>query len=488
MTDICTLSAVELAEHIRNKKISALEATDAYLERIDRLDGNINAYVTVLRDRARDTAKAADRKLANGEAVGQLHGVPISIKDLFSPLAGHRQTMGCKVLRNNIAARSATCVERFEAAGAIILGLTNASEFGHKGVTDNYLTGPTSTPFRTGYNAGGSSGGASASVAAGMAAIAQGGDAGGSVRIPAALSGVVGFKPSYGTIASASRPNAFVSHTPFVQNGPLARTVADAALLLDVMAGHHPRDPMSVKRFANFTAIAPPDKTLRIAFSPDLGVFQVAPEVARLVQEAVKSLQTVYPHIDSVDVTLPLDQTALGQLWNDQISVFCATLDAGLQGKNIRLLDENREHLSPEISAHIERGRAMRAVELQLLDFQRSNVLDAVEDIFDNYDLLICPTTGVSGVPNADDGHTLGPREINGHAVDPTIGWCLTHPFNFTGHPAASVPAGLDKDGLPVGLQIIGRRFEDMTVLQAAAALEQARPWRQFYHDLPLVN
>ena len=290
--DLCFMPAVELAERIREGEISPREVVEAFLRRIDERNPALNAYVTLLPERARERAARAEAALGSGEPLGPLHGVPIAIKDLVDSLAGVRNTFGCRVFADFVPEETATYVERLEAAGAIILGKTNTPEFGHKGLTDNLLFGPTHTPFAPGKNAGGSSGGSAAALADGLAALAQGSDAGGSIRIPAAWCGVYGLKASFGRVPAVSRPDGFVSHTPFLHAGPMARTVRDAALMLNVMAGVHPGDPFSLPdEGVDYLAATGGPVPRRVAFSPDLDVFPVDPEVAAVVQQAALAFQ-----------------------------------------------------------------------------------------------------------------------------------------------------------------------------------------------------
>ena len=480
--DPCFMPAVEMAERIRARDLSPREAVEAFLDRIEERNPSLNAYVTLLPERARERARQAEAALAAGEPVGPLHGVPIAIKDLMDTLAGVRNTFGCRVFAEFVPDATATYVERLEAAGAIILGKTNTPEFGHKGVTDNLLFGPTHTPFAPGKNAGGSSGGSAAALADGLAALAQGSDAGGSIRIPASCCGVYGLKASFGRVPAVSRPDGFVSHTPFLHAGPMARSVRDAALMLDVMAGVHPGDPFSLPdEGADYLAAAAGRGPLRVAFSPDLDVFPVDPGVASVVQEAALAFREAGAVVEEVKLGLVRGQQELSDLWLDEMGVLYASMAAAFEAQGIDLLGAFRDQLPSEFAAIIERGRAMGAVQYKLLDALRTEVYDAVQTVFETHDLLISPTLAALPFDNAADGRTLGPTEINGEPVDPTIGWCMTYPFNFTGHPAASAPAGLSREGLPVGLQIVGRRFDDAGVLAASAAFEEARPWAHLY-------
>lgn len=480
--DVCFLPAVELAARIRRKELSPVEVTEAFLRRIDKRNGVHNAYVTRLDERARAAARAAEQALVDGHPLGPLHGVPVAVKDLFDDLAGVRQTFGCKVFAEHVAATTQPYIARLEAAGAILLGKTNTPEFGHKGVTDNLLFGPTSTPFRTGFNAGGSSGGSAAAVADGLCSLAQGSDAGGSIRIPAACCGVVGLKATHGRIPGVYRPDGFLG-TPFVHAGPLARTVADAALMLAVMMGPHDGDPYSapLDGLDPLAACRRPIEGLRVAWSPALDVFPVDAQVRRVSEEAVLALRDAGAHVEAIELGMPASQEALCALWMDEMAVLYASVAANLKDVGVDLLGAHRGDLPPQLVAIFERGLQPSAVQAKRWDVLRTQVHDCIQSVFTRFDLLVCPTLSIAGFPNATDGCTTGPSEVDGVAVDPLLGWCLTYPFNYSGNPAASVPAGFTDDGLPVGLQLVGRRFDEAGVLAAAAALERVRPWSESY-------
>ncbi len=488
--ELCFTPAAELAARIRRRDLSPVEALEAFLARIERRNPEINAYVTLLGEEARERARGAERAVGTGEALGPLHGVPVAIKDLYDYKAGVRNTYGSKPMRDHVPTNTAVYVERLENAGAIILGKTNTPEFGHKGATDNLLFGPTSTPFAPGFapgkNAGGSSGGAAAAVADGMCAIAQGTDAGGSVRIPASCCGCYGYKASFGVVASASRPDGFLAHTPFNSIGPLSRTVEDAALMLGVMAGEHPRDPFSLPGSgADF--VGAPRRSIqgfRVAYSPDFGVFPVEEEVGGIVREAVGAFESAGARMEEVGVDIPHPQWELCEVWEREVAARYASVLESMKRGGVDLLGEHRGELTPEFVALAQHGREMSALEYRMGDVARTEVFDGIQDVFEDHDLLVTPTLAVPPFDNASDGNTLGPSEVNGEEVDPLVGWALTYPLNLTGHPAASIPAGFTSDGLPVGLQIIGRRFADPDVLAASAALERARPWHVSYEWL----
>jgi Asp-tRNA(Asn)/Glu-tRNA(Gln) amidotransferase A subunit family amidase len=485
LSDLCFLPASELALRIAKRDVSPVEVVDACLRRIEQRNPQINAYTLVLAESARKSARAAEQAVMSGGPLGPLHGVPVAIKDL-DDVAGVPTSMGSRAVLNRIPARNAVIVDRLQAAGAIILGKTNTPEFGHKGITDNLRFGPTSTPWALGFNAGGSSGGSAAAVADGMAALAQGTDGGGSIRIPASFSGVVGFKASFGRIPSVTRPDAFLWSYPLVHTGPLTRTVADAALMASVAGGPHARDPLSLPDqgidylAATRRGLGP----VKIAYSPRMGNFPVDPRVAAVVDEAVKAMIAQGIDVDLVELAGMPDHAELADLWVRMISVHYGVIAEHLKAEGLDLLKDHADALSPDFRAMLEASRRIGAVGHRLDDLLRTRVFDSVTDVLERFDLIIAPTMATPPVRNATDGNTRGPSSINGVAVDPLIGFCMTYPINFTGHPAISVPAGLTSDGLPVGLQMIGRRFADESVLALAAAFERLRPWFATYPGL----
>jgi amidase/aspartyl-tRNA(Asn)/glutamyl-tRNA(Gln) amidotransferase subunit A len=482
MTDICSASATELARWVRDGTVSPVEVLEAHLDRIEELDDGINAFVTVTAEEAREEAAAIERAVERGEDPGRLAGVPVAVKDLEN-VAGVRTTFGSKPLEDTVAEETALFVERLRDAGAVVLGKTNTPEFGHKGTTDNLVTGATGTPFDPSRNAGGSSGGSAAAVAARMAPIAQGSDGGGSVRIPSAWCGVYGLKPTYRRIPRPSEPDAF-SHTPFSQLGPHARTVEDAALMLDVMAGPGSGDPfVAPEDGADYLGALERDVSdLRVAYCPDLGTFPLDERVRDVVDDAVGAFEACGATVERVDSVFEHTYRELRESWMTGFFVSFAALSANLrESEGVDYLGTDREDTTPAFVEAIEMGNETSAVEYKRADNVRTSALLAVQELLEEYDLLASATLAVPPVENREDGNTVGPTEIDGEPVDPLVGWCLTYPFNMTGHPSASVPAGLDDDGLPVGLQLTGRRFEDETVLAASAAFERERPWHDAY-------
>lgn len=464
--DLCFLSAGEIARLVKRKSVSPVEVVDAFLDRVDRINPHLNAYCTVAYDQARRWARDAEDRVVRGERCGPLHGVPVAIKDL-TPTAGIRTTYGSMIFKDKVPDRDSVFVERLKKAGAIILGKTNTPEFGHTGITDNLLFGPTRNPWNSELTAGGSSGGSAAAVAAGLAALAEGSDGGGSIRIPASFCGVYGLKPTYGRIPMDDGVTGFSSHTPFLQHGPLARTVADAALLLSVVTGADRRDPFSLPDTGeDFTALGEEAiNGLRIAYSPDLGFFEIDAGVREVVDRAVQVFSLLGCQVERVDPGLENAAQNVDEAFNLMWCVYFAAFYE-------RFLPRWEASMSPGLLAMIRVGLKVSAVEYKRLEVARAGLWARFEELFKNYDLLLTPTLAVPAF--AVD--SPGPYRINGKEVNPYRSWMLTYPMNMTGHPAASIPCGFTPDGLPVGLQIIGRRFAERTILAASAAFEAALP------------
>lgn len=461
--ELCYMPALEMAEAIRKREISCIEVVDAVLERIEKINPKINAYCTVLTEEARQAAKEADKVVKQGKHLGSLHGVPVSIKDLIFT-KGIRTTFGSKIFENFIPERDAIVVQRLKAAGAVILGKTNTPEFGYKGVTDNLLFGVTRNPWNLNLTSGGSSGGAGAAVAAGLGPLAVGSDGGGSIRIPSSFCGIFGFKPSFGRIP---RYPELPGWETLAHNGPMTRTVRDAALMLDVMAGPHDADRLSLpdEKVSYLKSVESKPKELKAAWSIDLGYAVVDPQVRAIAEKAVKVFK---------DLGWKLKETHPDS--GDPEPIFTTMVLAETSAALIDAMEEWGDKIDPPLARLVEYGKGISAEDYVKAIFRRSEFWEKVYEFFKKYDLLLTPTLAV---PPFKIEEGMGPRVIDGKGVS-ILGWmAFTFPFNLTGQPAASVPCGWTREGLPVGLQIIGRRFDDVTVLQAAAAFEEASPWAQ---------
>ena len=458
--EICYMPAVDMAQAIRTRKLSPVEVINAVLSRIEWLNPQVNAYCTVVADSAREQAKQAEDKVMKGEALGPLHGVPVSIKDLTST-RGIRTTLGSRIHEHFIPDQDAIVVERLKAAGAIIIGKTNTPEFGFTGVTDNLLFGPTRNPWNLERHAGGSSGGAAAAVAAGMGPLAQGSDGGGSIRIPSSFCGVFGLKPSFGRVPSGPGPDWHtLSHC-----GPITRTVRDAALTMEVIAGRDDRDRYSLQETGlHYLSFLGGDlKGLRIAWSPDLGYAVVAPRVLEVTSAAAATFEALGGTVEAVTPELMNPLRTFSTFWGVRLAT-------NHQDK----LEEWRDQMSPRLVSLIERWKDCLAMDYARAALEREEYCDQMRLLFEGYDLLLTPMLAVP----AFELEKFEIDEIAGVKGSSFLDWTpFTYPFNLTGQPAASVPCGWTEDGLPIGLQIVGRPFDDATVLKAAAAFEQASPW-----------
>jgi aspartyl-tRNA(Asn)/glutamyl-tRNA(Gln) amidotransferase subunit A len=480
VVSIAYTSAATLAGRIRDGELSPVEVLDALFARIDAHDDVVNAFVHTCEDDAYEAARAAERAVETGDDLGPLHGVPVAIKDLDTPVEGAPMTCGSVPLADNVAQADCLLVERLKAAGAIVVGMTNVPEFGHKGTTDNPLHGTTVTPFDTDRIAGGSSGGSAAALAAGMAPLAVGSDAGGSIRIPASACGVVGLMPSFGLVPFDARPDALEPHTPFTALGPLARSVEDVALALEVVAGWHRDDPFAVPApDADYLdADRRDDADLSVQYSPDLGVFPIEEAVTNVTDEAIAALEAAGASVTFADPDFGHDRETMLDAWENGFRLLMSSLlDKVERALGVDLLGDHREELSPQFVEYIEAGLAQSSTAFKRADMIRTDVYDAVNEVLADHDVLATPTLAVPPF----DADVAGPTEVDGRAVDPYFGWPMTWVFNLTGHPVLSVPAGFTGDGLPVGLQLVGQRFDDETVLAAGAALERVRPWANAY-------
>ncbi|WP_226005132.1 amidase [Natrinema salinisoli] len=470
-------TAAGLARAIRDGEYSPTEVVDAVLERIHERNERTNAFVTVTDDLAREMAAEAERAIADGEVLGPLHGVPVAIKDL-DDVAGVRTTSGSLLFEDRVAESDSPFVARLKAAGAIVVGKTNTPEFGLGTTTDNRVAGPTGTPFDPDRVSGGSSGGAGAALGDRLVPLAPGSDAGGSVRIPASFCGVYGLKPTQGVIPNVSRPNGFASHTPFSTKGPMARTVEDAAVSLDVMAGTHPRDPFSVpKRTEYRDAVNRPIDGMTIAYSPDMGVYPVDPDVRAVLEDAVSALERAGATVDRVDPDLGHTNEEILDAYYTMATVRWQSLLDNLEDEGFDPRADDRDRLRPYLVDLIMDADEPTTREYKRADVVRTRVLDGFADLFAEYDLLVTATLGTTAFPHGEE-----PVEIDGVDIEPYRGWVLTQPYNLTGHPAASIPAGF-VDGLPVGMQIAGERHADDDVIAASAAFERQRPWHGEYPE-----
>jgi Asp-tRNA(Asn)/Glu-tRNA(Gln) amidotransferase A subunit family amidase len=462
--DMLGLSASELVLRLRRRDIGAEELVRASLDRIEAVNATFNAFTAVFADEAIALARLADAALKAGGDTGPMLGLPISIKD-FTPTKGHLTTRGSRTLAGNVGGYDPAIVRRLKAAGAIIVAKTTTPEFAHSGFTKSPLWGVTRNPWDDSRSPGGSSGGAAVSVVTGAVALAEGTDMGGSVRIPAALSGCVGLKPSKGRIPIEITATVFDHISHF---GPLARSVADAALFLRVTEGPDEMDIQSQINPIPLPATLSSDiRGLRIAASPDLGIYNVDPLVARNFQRSLEVLRDAGAMVDTVDLGW---QAAHVSDWVDYWSVFLAA-QCG------HLLEKDRDLLDPDFAALLDHGLTLDAVAIERGAIRRTEQWQQLARVFATHDALLCPTMARQA-PAATD------RDADFEAPDASgrlNGLDMTAIFNnVAACPAIAVPNWTAEDGLPTSVQIVGRRFDDPTVLRIAACLEHRAGWPQW--------
>ena len=440
-----SLDATAAAEAVREREVSPVELVDQALAAIEEKDPEINAFTVVLAENARERAREVER-----EPVGPLAGVPIAIKDHVW-MRGAPATNGSLALRDFYPDVDAVPVARLRETGAVIVGKTNNPEFCYRGITDNAVYGLTRNPRNLDRTPGGSSGGSAAAVAADMVPFALGTDGGGSIRIPASFCGIAGLKPTFGLVPKLP---GFRGWPTLSVDGPLARTVRDLALTLQIMAGASPLDDLT------WPVRLDERPRGRVAFSEDLGFAPVEPPVRNAFNDTVAkldwNLEEAHPP--------PIPPTAL---WN------AIALPEGYASEG-PLLAEYEQQMTEGTAEIVRAGQAVSAAEYLDAQHERSLYTRAWNEFFADYDLLLIPTMQLTAFPVG----MLAPASIDGQPIDQFYDdWCtFCIPANLTGQPAASVPIGADADGLPIGLQIIGRRWEDLTVLAAAAAVERRLP------------
>ena len=463
MSDLAWMPATDMAIAAAGGELSVLEIAEATLARIGEVDPAIGAVVWHDPDQVRRDAEALEAELRSSGPRGPLHGVPYVIKDL-DDVEGAPTSYGIPMLRDEVATKSSVVAGRMAAAGGLFVGKANAPEMGYQGVTRCHAYGKTTNPWRPGTTAGGSSGGSAAAVAAGMVPLADGSDGAGSIRIPASFCGVVGFKPSFGRV-----PVEYGFDQTIVHHGPLARTVADAALMFSITEGFDPRDPRSIgaSGIDPVADLRAGIEGLRVGWAPGLPGFDVTEEVAASVERAVGAF--------SGDLGCRVESVEPG--WGDLIDTMWVHWQA-FYGQFAPLLpSEGLEgQVDEELLELIHSGAALGVTDLHQASAMRMAMWEQLMELFADHDLLVVPPMPCTAFPD-DLDH---PPEFESRPLrDRILGWLMTYPFNLAAScPVISVPCGLDPGGLPIGVSIVGRPWDDTGVLRAAANFERARPWR----------
>lgn len=466
--EIYRSDAVSLAHRVQRREVSPVEVVDAVLDRLERLNPVLNAFCTPTPELARSEAQRIEAAIMAGETVGPLAGIPVAIKDLVLT-KGIRTVSGCWAYAEFVPSEDDIVVERLKAAGAIVLGKTNVSELGYSGLGGNPVFGETRNPWNLMRTSGGSSAGSAAAVAAGIGPVAIGSDGGGSIRIPSSFCGLYGFKPSFGRVPlyPGCRDERFpgVSSWESIEHiGPISRTVADSALMLSVIAGPDDRDRHSLPESdRDWMASTRGEITgLRVAYSPDWGYAAVDPGVRTVVERAVAVFERDLGC--SVELASPGFADATDAFWA------IVALESDLVGMRA-LADQLGERMTPSLLQFLRRD--WTAEEFTDAVKTRKAVANHLWKFMRRFDLLLTPTLAVPAFAVG----SRGPEQIAEREVGPSDWTPFTYPFNLTGQPAATVPAGWTVEGLPVGLQIVGRHLADEMVLRASAAYETAAPW-----------
>lgn len=448
------LSAFEMRRLIARKEVSPVEVTRRALEKAERTQATLNCFFVLLPEAAMAAAKAAEDAVMTGQNLGLLHGIPFSAKDLIA-VGGVRYASGSRAMADNVAAVDAPSVERARKAGAILIGKTTTSEFGAKPVGDNLLTGITRHPWDQSKTPGGSSAGAAASVAAGITPFALGTDGGGSIRIPCSFTGLAGLKGHFGRV-----PVWPTSATPTLAHvGPIARNIEDAALLFTAIAGYDERDPFSVAGPAPdvLSACKASPAGLRVAWSPTLGFARPDPKVVEVCEAAAMRFEELGCRVERVDEVFS----------DDPADLWIAEFYAGIGTRLRQVIENDRDLLDPEVAEVLTAALGQEMRDYYAKVFERYALRDKVRTFFERFDILLSPVLPVSSLDVA--------RSIPQHLGDRNlVSWVFyTYPFNLTGQPAASVCAGFDDAGMPIGLQIVGRALGEYDVVRAAAAFER---------------
>jgi len=462
--NIFYISATELSNIIRTQTITVEEITERFISRIEKLNPILNSYCTLTFDLAREKAKEADRKINNSEPLGVLEGIPTALKDDIE-VKDIRTTFGSKIFENYFPKRDEIIVKRLRDAGVVILGKTNMPEQGFKGVTDNLIFGTTKNPWNLEKTPGGSSGGSAVAIASGMTTLAIGSDGGGSVRIPSSFCGVYGFKPTFGRIPQDTL-KFFGNLGSFVHIGPIVRFVKDVAIMMDVMCGEDDSDRYSLpkEKFSYAENVDKLFKKLKIGYSLDLGfVKAIDSEVKEKVLTGIQNFEDLGYQIEPSNINLKNAESAMWILWN-----------VGYAYALKPYLKEFENKIDPELRRTIEIGLSFSVNDVKAAELQRETIYEEICKNLKKFEVLITPTTACLPF----ELNKSSPERIDNKEISPLEWIPFTYPFNMSGHPVASIPVGWSKEGLPIGMQIIGKRLNDLTVLQTSMAYEEIAPWQ----------
>lgn len=482
-----TLSALELGKLVRGKGISPVEVINYFAELIETKNKSLNAFTYTKIDEALEEAKLLEDRIMKGELVGLFAGVPVALKDFLPAKKGWTATHGG--VKSFVTVDDADCTfwQAAKKLDCIAIGKTNAPSFGFRGTTYNKMYGNTHNPFNLAYNSGGSSGGSCSAVGGLLVPLASCGDAGGSTRVPSAWCSTFGFKPSAGIVPSVCRPDAWTATHPYCCDGPTARTVTDSAIIMENMIAYDPMDPISVpilhKNFFNTQVES--IKGMRIALTYDYDLFtSVDPEIKEAVDKVATVLETAGAIVEPVHFTFKHPLEEMVEAWLRSISVDGA-LDLHIMKETtgFDLMGDHAEDLPEQFIEWTNKAFASTMLDYRKFHEIRTDILDANLAVLKDHDIILSPVTSCMPVLNSAED-TKGPENIEGESVEQLIGFCQTWLQNMTGNPAASVPAGLGSNNLPIGVQVVGRRYCDEDVYRVAYKVEQMMPWNSYYSKI----
>ncbi len=461
--DLCYLSATEALKLFKRRTLSPVELLQAIIKQTEKVNPCVNAFTETFFDEALDAARKSEaRYMKKGARLRALEGIPLAVKDEV-PVRGKRVTSGSLIHKDDIADETAVFAQRLFNAGAICHARTTTPEFSCAAVTTSRLWGVTRNPWNTRYTPGGSSGGSAAALAAGMATLATGSDIGGSIRIPASCSGVVGFKPPYGRVPEVNGFNLDY----YCHEGPLGRTVADVGLMENVIAGPHPSDIATVRPKLRIPNTLKSIRGWRIAYSLDLGFFKLDKDVRENTLKAVEVFRSMGCKVEEVQI--PWDESCAKAAWDHLAHLFGASLGP---------LEKTHGDLMTDYArAFAKQGMKSKAIDFVNTMYKAGEMYNFFGAMMENYNVFLCPTTAKPAV-NANPTLDYGTFRGKGKVMPDVLMWCMTFPFNTLSRcPVMSVPSGFAGTGVPTGLQIVGKTYDDVSVFRAAAAFEKKAPW-----------
>jgi aspartyl-tRNA(Asn)/glutamyl-tRNA(Gln) amidotransferase subunit A len=464
-------SVEDLVGRFKARELSPVEAMQLALQRAKQSQETVNAFSVITEDDALAAARAAERAVMRGDALGPLHGVPFVVKDMI-PVQGQKITFGSYLFKNRISDADAVVVQRIKKAGAILIGITNMPEFAHKATNDSPLYGITRNPWNTQFTPGGSSGGSAAAVCIGAGGFGIGTDSAGSIRIPASCCGLVGLKGTQGMVPYEEAPDTFGNLSVI---GPLTHTVADAYLIEHIMSGKDTHDALSygADRIGH---VRPPRENLegvRVLWAPKIGNELIDEEVLQLTKQSIRQLESMGASIDEMSLDLGVSA--------DLLFVIKSSANYAKFGEYLKT---SANEFDSSFRQSIERGAYVTGAELQTAIFERTNLFRRIQDLFIKYDFIISPSLSAPAL--SVDQKAWDPVRIgNRYGRSARYEWfSYAHPFNNAGNPAVSIPCGWTKAGMPVGLQIAGRWYAESEILSMAAELEAAQPWQTRHPSL----